>query len=455
MTDGPDTDSCISPPFCAAVDASRPSQHRSTPQDSWTARFPSKRGRDNALHLQCRCHTDCTVLTAGTVETSVKYLSNGVPIGVMSHDEFRAFVNDNSEIQEAVIESISWWRQADFLRHQYFIITFTYYKGGESSISTDLDPNFSPSSLPTRYDIIFERSGKVNKIFGQGGLARQRVTIRSSEAHETFGNGRDDLIVALVKQLTNVTANLEHTYRRRHGRLLPSPTYHLDSTSRHATDVQHCTGHFPARLKDIVTYTDAIIEQAPYYQLLSLNCYFFARTCFLIIALRHYTFETMVTTTSHDESQPCINRIVYELDCDKFNWGRMRWWFLHALCFPVLSAGFIAIMVGTVQAFDRAPIEWTFVGVFLCMDIGLLILVASRAIQVTQVTRRVFQSLPGSFLPAAHNCDVLMISFSISTGGPSSFASPVEHIYLPARVVRRCLHLNPWCLRILPRLFVR
>lgn len=210
------------------------------------------------------------MLIAGRIGTTYN-LENGFPVGVMSHDTSRKIVQENATLRNASIESISWWRRNTFLRHQYFIITVTYDPTPSQTGLAACDPPPSPPPPPVRYDLIFERAEKMNKVFGHGGVARQRVTTRASESHDTFGKSHDMLIVALAQNYQDISSQCSRDVVSEPPPHICTPSIfrqilgvsppHCDlSACNHETDRQHRVDSRSrqASLADVVKYMNSI-----------------------------------------------------------------------------------------------------------------------------------------------------------------------------------------------------
>ncbi|KAF8319356.1 hypothetical protein DL93DRAFT_177265 [Clavulina sp. PMI_390] len=193
-------------------------------------------------------------------------------LGTMSDHDFCSWVLASpSRIRNATVRDVTWWRSHSRpFHHQFIVITVEYRNGFGAPVST--------------YDIKAERHGKGRNF---GWLAEHRITISHTVPFESY-LAKNSLLLGLIGGGQAWGA----------GRRELPPSFETCDAFRDAVDEQWRGP--PATLGHIARYIQSIVQLAPRYSLSSTNCYFFSRLLIHCIALRHYSFSRIATSSSFD-----------------------------------------------------------------------------------------------------------------------------------------------------------
>ncbi|KAJ7448092.1 hypothetical protein FB451DRAFT_1289233 [Mycena latifolia] len=180
-----------------------------------------------------------------------------LPLRSMTVAEFVSWIRGSStDVQSALITDICWWAVSQtLLKHQFLVFHFKH--------------------LGTTYKLTLERAGKI--IWNPARLAIDKATLAlATSGHDTVFEEAHYLMFALLtdQDIASLRAYgfdafvdfLDHKWRG------PPPT-----------------------LLDLVHYADTIAAQETRYSIASANCYWFARTLFHTLALRHYSFPIIAS----------------------------------------------------------------------------------------------------------------------------------------------------------------
>ena len=130
------------------------------------------------------------------------------------------------------------------------------------------------------YDIRVERVGKGVNVRG---TAEHKITIVPAQPTKVYrANSR--VLFGLTDALPHLRSDIEGS--------LPDECV---SVSGFVDKLDDKWRGPPATLWHIARYVEAIVKLAPRYDLGIANCYYFARTLFYMIGLRHYSFHHLVS----------------------------------------------------------------------------------------------------------------------------------------------------------------
>ena len=217
----------------------------------------------NDAHVSLFQHSERTV-------SDFEDSQNGFPLGTFSDEDFCERIrNAPSHVQNSVVCDVIWWRSnKPPLHHQFLILTVAHQQV------------FEKDHLITMYDIRVERVGKGVNVHGN---AEHKITIVPAQLAKVYRDN-SKVLFGLTDALPHLRSDIEGN--------LPDECV---SVSAFVDKLDDKWRGPPATLWHIARYVDAIVKLAPRYDLGIANCYYFARTLFYIIGLRHYSFHYLVS----------------------------------------------------------------------------------------------------------------------------------------------------------------
>ncbi|KAJ7913668.1 hypothetical protein B0H13DRAFT_2326052 [Mycena leptocephala] len=226
----------------------------------------------------------------------------------MTSEEFSRWINGASKsIQDSIITDLSWWAQRDtVLHHQFLLLRFEHHELGGSIQS---------------YEIRLERAGKI--ITSLTGQAIDMVTISIPPPMEDpeFFKGYKLLFALLTHP--EIVGPPRHNSSQNPWSIggAGPPTANREGECQIPSDllftfiVRKELFHYnafvdfldhkwrgpPATLRDLGRYLLTIFRHNSRYSLAGGNCFWYARLIMHTIALRHYSFPRLATSTAPRE----------------------------------------------------------------------------------------------------------------------------------------------------------
>ncbi|KAF8316566.1 hypothetical protein DL93DRAFT_2096116 [Clavulina sp. PMI_390] len=224
------------------------------------------------LHKSSTCRASKTTC----VQDEVIHLPNGFMVGTMSDESFCRWVLSGSPwIRNAIIQDVTWWSAKRWpFHHQFVVLSINY-----------TPPNTSPST----YNIVLERIGKGTSLYRE---AQHRVTIHSAQSLKEFCY-KNRLLLGLFNKSLEERENdpirwawIDELANASYWPFLDVPGF--------ATRLDKKWRGPPATLAHVARSIQHIVASAPQYNLASTNCYYFSRLLVHAIALRHYSFSSVL-----------------------------------------------------------------------------------------------------------------------------------------------------------------
>ncbi|KAF8316571.1 hypothetical protein DL93DRAFT_2166037 [Clavulina sp. PMI_390] len=208
------------------------------------------------------------------LEPDITYLADGFRSGTMSHEEFCEWVlSSSASVRNAVVEDVTWWSAEKFPFHHQFVV-----------VSIEYTPDDGASSM---YNIVLERIGKT-----RGRHAQHRVTIHPAESVAEFSL-KNQLLLGLFSTSSEEREGnptrwswISDLKKRRMSHFGGMPGFTTEQDERWRGP--------PATLGHLARFIQHIVASAPHYNVASTNCYYFSRLIVHAIALRHYSFSSVV-----------------------------------------------------------------------------------------------------------------------------------------------------------------
>ncbi|KAF8316573.1 hypothetical protein DL93DRAFT_740136 [Clavulina sp. PMI_390] len=214
-------------------------------------------------------------LSSAVVDPDTTYAAGGFLTGTMSDDAFCRWVLCSSpSIRNAIVEDVTWWSANQFPFHHQFVVLSVSYT----------PPN--PNAAPSIYNIKLERIGKRGGLFGE---AQHRVTIHHAQSLGEFCS-KNQLLLGLLSAPLEEQKSTSPRWRWISS-MRPS---HTSNTPGFVTPLDEKWRGPPATLAHIARIIQHIVASAPQYNISSTNCYYFSRLLLHAIALRHYSFSSVV-----------------------------------------------------------------------------------------------------------------------------------------------------------------
>ncbi|KAJ7917882.1 hypothetical protein B0H13DRAFT_312149 [Mycena leptocephala] len=241
---------------------------------------------------------------------------NQVQIGSMTNEDFRWWIlsEASQSIRDSVITDVTWWEERHtVLKHQFIILRFEHTESGGSK---------------SAYVVRLERAGKAIISLTRPAIDKATISVSSPlMGHKFFDDYK--LLFGLLNHPDTVPppsvdpngeppptdfshrpgAHPIHESEASIGGAEEPSTDSGSFTSRKRTNEE--TFHYdafvdfldhkwrgpPPKLLDVAQYLDTILQQNARYSLASTNCFWYARLLMHTIALRHYSFPTLGSTT--------------------------------------------------------------------------------------------------------------------------------------------------------------
>ncbi|KAJ7824578.1 hypothetical protein B0H13DRAFT_1919070 [Mycena leptocephala] len=215
---------------------------------------------------------------------------NKIQLGSMTNEDFRWWILGEAcqSIQEATVTDVTWWAERHtVLKHQFILLRFEHADYG---------------GLTTAYEVRMERAGKV--IFSRHSQAidKATVSVRPSSADPSFFDNYKLLFALLNHRVLVPPPSPGHVTDER-----PDPLF-IEGYDRftppealkHKENEREETFHYNA----FVDFLDQkwrgpaprLLDHTN-YSLTSANCFWYSRLLFHAIALRHYSFPILATST--------------------------------------------------------------------------------------------------------------------------------------------------------------
>jgi hypothetical protein len=191
--------------------------------------------------------------------------SDGFFLGSISDKDFcRSVERASSQVKNAIVSRVTWWRARNSpLHHQFIILTVSHSKA------------VGDGDLPVLYDLRVERVGKG---IGFRGVAEHKITSSLARPLQSY-TAANKLMFGLLAEDASAPDVIG-------AGLFCTKSAFLDMLD------DKWRGP-PAKLWHIARYIEYIVALAPRYRLASTNCYYFARLLMYAIGLRHYSFPVL------------------------------------------------------------------------------------------------------------------------------------------------------------------